>query len=49
VLLSSSDLSEVAALCDAVLVMRQGRIVSRIERSDGLDEARLHMDLDRHA
>jgi ABC-type sugar transport system ATPase subunit len=44
VLLSSSDLSELTALCDAVLVMRHGQMVSRIERSDGLNETRLHAD-----
>ena len=44
VLLSSSDLSELTTLCDAVLVMRHGEIVSRIEREDGLDGERLHAD-----
>jgi ABC-type sugar transport system ATPase subunit len=43
VLLSSSDLSELTTLCDAVLVMRHGHIVSRVERNE-LDEARLHAD-----
>jgi ABC-type sugar transport system ATPase subunit len=42
VLLSSSDLSELSGLCDAVLVMRQGQIVSRIDKADGLGEDRLH-------
>jgi ABC-type sugar transport system ATPase subunit len=42
VLLNSSDLSELALLCDAVLALRQGRIVARIERGDGLDEERMH-------
>jgi ribose transport system ATP-binding protein len=46
VLLSSSDLSELTTLCDAVLVMRRGKITSRIERAEGLDEARLHIDLE---
>jgi ABC-type sugar transport system ATPase subunit len=41
-LLSSSDLSELIALSDLILVMRQGKIVSRVERTDALDEARLH-------
>src|SRR5271167_1759699 len=42
VLLDSSDLSELAHVCDAVLAMRKGTIVSRIERGDRLDEERLH-------
>ena len=41
VVASSSDLAELARICDAVLAMRQGRIVGRIERPDGLDERRL--------
>jgi ABC-type sugar transport system ATPase subunit len=41
-LLHSSDLSELARLCDAVLAVRQGRIVTRIDRADGLDEERVH-------
>ena len=32
VLLSSSDLAELANLCDAVLALRHGSIVARIER-----------------
>ena len=42
VLLDSSDLSELAHVCDAVLAMRKGRIVSRIDRTDRLDEERVH-------
>jgi len=42
VLLDSSDLSELAHMCDAVLALRKGRIVSRIERGDRLDEKRVH-------
>jgi ABC-type sugar transport system ATPase subunit len=42
VLLSSSDLSELATLCDAVLALRHGTIVTRIERGDRLDEERVH-------
>jgi ribose transport system ATP-binding protein len=42
VLLASSDLSELAHLCDAVLALRHGSIVARIERSDRLDEERVH-------
>ncbi len=42
VLLDSSDLSELAHVCDAVLALRKGRIVCRIERGDRLDEGRIH-------
>ena len=42
VLLNSSDLSELAHVCDAVLALRKGRIASRIERGDRLDEERVH-------
>jgi ABC-type sugar transport system ATPase subunit len=42
VLLNSSDLSELVRLCDAVLALRQGRVVSRIDRTDRLDEERVH-------
>ena len=42
VLLDSSDLSELAHVCDAVFALRKGRIVSRIERTDRLDEDRIH-------
>jgi ABC-type sugar transport system ATPase subunit len=42
VLLSSSDLSELANVCDAVLALRHGSIVARIERADRLDEQRVH-------
>jgi ribose transport system ATP-binding protein len=42
VLLSSSDLSELANVCDAVLAMRHGSIVARIERTGRLDEERVH-------
>jgi ribose transport system ATP-binding protein len=42
VLLDSSDLSELAHVCDAVLALRKGRIASRIERGDRLDEERVH-------
>ena len=42
VLLSSSDLSELANLCDAVLALRHGSIVARIDRTDRLDEERVH-------
>ena len=42
VLLNSSDLSELAHVCDAVLALRKGRIASRIERGGRLDEERVH-------
>jgi ribose transport system ATP-binding protein len=42
VLLSSSDLSELANVCDAVLALRHGGVVARIERGDRLDEERVH-------
>jgi ABC-type sugar transport system ATPase subunit len=42
VLLSSSDLSELAHVCDAVLALRHGAVAARIERSGGLDEERVH-------
>ena len=41
-LVSSSDLSELANLCDAVLALRHGSIVARIDRTDRLDEERVH-------
>jgi ribose transport system ATP-binding protein len=40
-LMSSSDLAELALMCDAVLAFHHGRIAARIERAD-LDEPRLH-------
>src|SRR5262249_34597519 len=40
-LLNSSDLSELARSCDAVLALRRGRVVPRIDRADGLNEARV--------
>ena len=42
VLLASSDLSELANLCDGVLALRHGSIVARIDRGDRLDEERVH-------
>jgi ABC-type sugar transport system ATPase subunit len=39
-LMNSSDLAELALMCDAVLAFHHGRIVARMERSD-LDEPRL--------
>lgn len=47
VLVSSSDLGELARLCDSVLAMRQQQIVGRVERADGMSEARLRAALER--
>jgi ABC-type sugar transport system ATPase subunit len=41
VLMNSSDLAELALMCDAVLAFHHGRIAVRIERKE-LDEPRLH-------
>jgi ABC-type sugar transport system ATPase subunit len=41
VLVSSSDLGELARLCDCVLAVRQGRIAARLDRADGFDEPHL--------
>ena len=40
-LLYSSDLGELARLCDRVLAVRQGRIATALERSAGIDEPKL--------
>jgi ABC-type sugar transport system ATPase subunit len=40
-LINSSDLGELARLCNAVLPVRRDRIVSRLDRADGLDEHKL--------
>jgi ribose transport system ATP-binding protein len=40
-LVHSSDLGELARLCDAVLAVRHGRITAAIDRSAGFDEAKL--------
>jgi ABC-type sugar transport system ATPase subunit len=45
VLVSSSDLAELARICDTVLAVRDRKIVNRIERKDGIDEARLRAAL----
>jgi ABC-type sugar transport system ATPase subunit len=42
VLVNSSDLSELARIGDAVLVLRQGRVAARMERDGGFDEKRLY-------
>ena len=45
VIVSSSDLAELARICDTVLSVKNRRIVSRIERKDGLDEGRLRASI----
>jgi len=40
-LIASTDLAELARLCDAVLAVRQGAITARLEGARGLDEATL--------
>jgi ABC-type sugar transport system ATPase subunit len=40
-LMASSDLAELARLCDAVLAVRQGAITTRLDRAAGLDETTL--------
>jgi ABC-type sugar transport system ATPase subunit len=40
-LIASTDLAELGRLCDAVLAVRHGSIVARLERADGLDEPKL--------
>ncbi|HYY38004.1 MAG TPA: sugar ABC transporter ATP-binding protein [Xanthobacteraceae bacterium] len=40
-LLYSSDLGELARLCDRVLAVRQGRVAATLERSAGIDEPKL--------
>lgn len=45
VIVSSSDLGELARICDTVLSVRHNRIVSRIERKDGMDETRLRASI----
>jgi ABC-type sugar transport system ATPase subunit len=45
VIVSSSDLAELARICDTVLSVKNRRIVSRIERRDGLDEGRLRASI----
>jgi len=40
-LIHSSDLGELARLCDKVLAVRQGRIAATLDRAQGFDEPRL--------
>jgi ABC-type sugar transport system ATPase subunit len=48
VVVSSSDLAELARICDCVLAVRDRRIVSRIERNDGMNESALRAALAGH-
>jgi ribose transport system ATP-binding protein len=41
VLINSSDLGELARLCDSVLAVRQGRIAVTLDRAAGFDEPKL--------
>ena len=45
----SSDLPEILAMSDRVLVMRQGRSRGVLDRSDANAEAILALAVDRHA
>jgi ABC-type sugar transport system ATPase subunit len=45
VIVSSSDLAELARICDTVLSVKNRRIVGQIERRDGLDEGRLRASI----
>jgi ribose transport system ATP-binding protein len=40
-LINSSDLGELARLCDSVLAVRRGRIAASLDRAQGLDESKL--------
>jgi ABC-type sugar transport system ATPase subunit len=40
-LIYSSDLGELARLCDRVLAVQQGRITASHDRRAGMDEAKL--------
>jgi ribose transport system ATP-binding protein len=42
-IIDSSDLAELARLCDAVLTVRHGRITAALDRAHGLDEAKLRV------
>jgi ABC-type sugar transport system ATPase subunit len=41
VLVRSSDLDELALICDGILALHQGRITDRLKRSEGFSEERL--------
>jgi ABC-type sugar transport system ATPase subunit len=40
-LIASSDLAELARVCDSVLAVRHGAVAARLERADGFDEPQL--------
>src|SRR5262249_2563151 len=42
-IIDSSDLAELARLCNAVLAVRHGRIATALDRAHGLDEAKLRV------
>jgi ABC-type sugar transport system ATPase subunit len=42
-IVDSSDLAELARLCDCVLAVRHGRIIAALDRAHGLDEAKLRV------
>ena len=42
VLVRSSDLAELALICDGIFAVHGGRITDRLQRSEGFDEKRLH-------
>jgi ABC-type sugar transport system ATPase subunit len=43
VLINSSDLDELARMCDRVLAVREGRIAGSLDRAKGLDEPRIRV------
>jgi ABC-type sugar transport system ATPase subunit len=45
VLINSSDLAELARLCERVLAVRQGRITAVLDRATGLDEPKLRASI----
>ena len=42
-IIASSELAELARLCDSVLAVRHGRIASALDRAHALDEAKLRV------
>ena len=42
VLVRSSDLDELALICDGILALHKGRITDRLRRAEGYSEKRLH-------
>ena len=39
---TSSDVAEIQRLCDSVLALRHGAVTARLDRTEGLDDKRLH-------